>query len=62
METFLMVSSVCLRIRICADRGIAERDAEVPVSAVRGRLGRATEQCVIPSSLVGSRLLLTYHR
>ena len=34
METFLMVSSVWLRIHICADRDIAERDAEVPVLAI----------------------------
>ena len=70
METFLMVrlspSLVTVDWNVCTEYEcnvlLAERDAEVFVLAVRGRLGRATEQCVFPSSLVDSRLLLMYPR
>ena len=62
METFLMVrlspSLVTVDWNVCTEYEcnvlLAERDAEVFVLAVRGRLGRAAEQCVIPSSLVDS--------
>ena len=56
METFLMVISVWLRIHICADRDIAERDAEVPVLAIRERLCSPAEPCVPVPLLSGSCL------